>query len=558
MLITDKTELKQYAACHRVWQGIPGIVRTRGGRTFVSFYSGDTKETYGNFAAVIMSEDGVTYSEPVAVAKKSGKYRCFDSGLWIDPLGRLWFFWNVMPGEGVFASICEDPDAQQLQWGDEFCIGRGVMMNKPLVLSSGEWLFPIAFWRKDIYTGMRSCEFRPDDAAGSFVYKTSDNGKTFVKLGGSDLRDRDFDEHMVVELSNGVLMMLIRAHYGIGVSYSYDRGRNWSSGGDSGLGGPCSRFYIGKLRSGRLLLINHYRFEGRNNLTAMLSEDDGKTFPYTLLLDERSNVSYPDAMESSDGYIDIVYDRERGGFKTSLEEACADAREILTARVTEQDILKGTLVSEGSFLKRVACKLGALAPEDPDPYQEKPVSDSEFAQMLIRSGETDMIQAIFEKYPVNCMNVCKLDAKKLDALICRFRESDNRDEDLLVKIIQFIRQAPQQPVEPYPIIEKIKAYIEQNLTDDFSVAALAEDVQISIYYLSHLFKSVTGTTVIEYRNELRLTKAKLMLIHTEDSINDIAQNTGFCSAAYFAEVFSKSEKVPPSEYRKYHGVVAVK
>ena len=77
-------------------------------------------------------------------------------------------------------------------------------------------------------------------------------------------------------------------------------------------------------------------------------------------------------------------------------------------------------------------------------------------------------------------------------------------------------------------------------------------MNISLYYLSHLFKAVTGITVIDYRNELRLTKAKLLLIRTDDSIGSIAQSLGFCSAAYFTEIFTASERIPPSEYRKRH------
>ena len=65
MLITDPKELKRFEACRRAWQGIPGIVRTPKGRSFVSFYSGGTQEEYCNFAAVIMSDNDTDFSEPV-------------------------------------------------------------------------------------------------------------------------------------------------------------------------------------------------------------------------------------------------------------------------------------------------------------------------------------------------------------------------------------------------------------------------------------------------------------------------------------------------------------
>lgn len=117
-----------------------------------------------------------------------------------------------------------------------------------------------------------------------------------------------------------------------------------------------------------MLLINHYQFHGRNNLTALLSEDDGRTYPYTLLLDPRNEVSYPDAVEAEDGSIYIIYDRERGAFKQSIKQACACAREIRMAKITEADILQGKLVSEGSYLQRVVNKLGAPPALDFNPY----------------------------------------------------------------------------------------------------------------------------------------------------------------------------------------------
>jgi hypothetical protein len=107
-----------------------------------------------------------------------------------------------------------------------------------------------------------------------------------------------------------------------------------------------------------LLLINHVNFTRRNNLMALLSDDDGKTWTKGLMLDERSGVSYPDAKEADDGYIYITYDRDRGAYKKTMEDALACEREILVARVTEADILNGEVIDSGSYLKRVVSKLG--------------------------------------------------------------------------------------------------------------------------------------------------------------------------------------------------------
>ncbi len=165
---------------------------------------------------------------------------------------------------------------------------------------------------------------------------------------------------MVLELKDGTLMMLVRTRYGIGSSYSYDKGRTWTKGEDSGLKGPNSRFHIRRLSSGCVLLVNHYSYRGRNNLTAMISRDDCRTWEGFLLLDERDNVSYPDAVEGNNGYIYIIYDHERGAIYNKDIDYSKHAREILMAKVTEKDILSGKIIDEGSKLKVVVSRLSSV------------------------------------------------------------------------------------------------------------------------------------------------------------------------------------------------------
>ena len=63
MIITNKVLLEQFNSNHRVWQGIPGIVKTKNGRTFISFYSGGTYETYGNYAILLKSDTDSDFGE---------------------------------------------------------------------------------------------------------------------------------------------------------------------------------------------------------------------------------------------------------------------------------------------------------------------------------------------------------------------------------------------------------------------------------------------------------------------------------------------------------------
>ncbi|MBR4888901.1 MAG: exo-alpha-sialidase, partial [Clostridia bacterium] len=285
------------------------------------------------------------------------KSRAFDSTLWIDPLGRLWFVWAVQPESRVEFAVCDDPDAETLTWGPVRTLGYDIMLNKPIVTKNSNWLFPVAVWKPELTAGT-GCHSDGLHETGAHVVRSRDAGETFELIGTVNAPERWYDEHMLLEKQNGDIEMYIRTKYGIGKAVSKDGGCNWEEACDSGLGGPNSRFYIGRLHSGRVLLVNHWQFDGRNNLAAMLSDDDGKTFPHKLLLDGRSNVSYPDVKEGTDGFIYIVYDRERGARYSTKVDYDTYAKEILFAKITEEDILQGEVTTPGSALRMVVSRLG--------------------------------------------------------------------------------------------------------------------------------------------------------------------------------------------------------
>ncbi len=330
-----------YSDESRKFQGIPGIECTKNGRYFTVFYTGTETEGNGNYLLLQKSDDGVGFGKPfMAVLPPTEDTRCYDPTLWIDPTGKLRLFWAQSCGLydgrcGVWCAVCDDPEAGQITFGEPHRIANGIMMNKPTVTRSGAWLMPCAVWAylDSEYNWLPEERF-------SNVYRSTDNGKTYTLIGSADYPNRCFDEHMIYERADGSLVMMIRGINDIGVSESTDGGVSWTKGVDSGLGSPGSRFCVRRLNSGRLLLVNHKNFNGRNNLTAMLSEDDGVKWSDGLLLDERTAVSYPDMVQTQDGFINIIYDYNR-----------TTDKEILIARITEDDILAGTLMNPDSKLR---------------------------------------------------------------------------------------------------------------------------------------------------------------------------------------------------------------
>ncbi len=558
MFITDKEQLKWYTPENRVWQGIPGIERTKKGRLFITFYSGFTSETFGNYVLVLKSDDDGENWIPVLAVDKPESVRYFDAILWIDPLGRLWSTWakGGSADGGVYASICDDPDAEELSWGEPFFIAPEVMMNKPTVLSTGEWVFPVASWAENVGVIPRMYSERPFikvEESGAFCYVTSDRGKTFQKVGSFKAPNRLYDEHMFVELPGGILMVINRVRNGMCKAYSYDWGKTWSGAVPFELPNPSTRMFIRRLRSGRLLCINNTNAEKRVDLTAHLSEDDGKTWSKGLILDERNEVSYPDAVETDDGFIYIIYDRERGSHKRSWEENRACAKEFLMAKVTEEDILAEEFVNPESYTKRVVSKLTEYTGEK-DYYADMENDlDEGICQVLINLGDrAQMVDKVMQYYLPSSAKMAGIDTAKTDKLIKDILDGKG---DLAKNLKQLMRifAGADEPVASRPIVDKAIAYIKERALEDYTAEEMAQDLGVSAYYLNHLFKQHTGASPVAYKISCRMQKAKEMLFASKDSISEIAMKCGFNSQSYFVKKFKEHEGLTPTEYRARAG-----
>lgn len=331
-----------------------GIERTPKGRLWACWVAGgDSPKAF--FVLATSDDDGETWSKPRLVVDSHSKNLPMDrsvlvGNLWTDPRWRLWLFFDqsmdMFDGRaGVWTAVCENPDAEQPAWSAPRRIWHGVTLNKPTVLSSGEWMLPISLDQRPGFGPFKGLFRELDPLRGANVFVSTDQGATWERRGAAVFPNPDWHEHMIVQRKDGTLWMLARTAQGIMQSVSADGGRTWSKPSfPDGIKHPVARFHVRRLASGRILMVKHGEtmdsHEGRSKLTAWLSEDEGKTWLGGLMLDERSGVSYPDGVQSPDGTIYISYDRNR-----------ATDGEILLARFTEQDILAKKLESPKAKLK---------------------------------------------------------------------------------------------------------------------------------------------------------------------------------------------------------------
>lgn len=331
-----------------------GMERTPKGRLWACWVAGgDSPEAF--FVLATSDDDGESWSKPRLVVDAHSKTLPMDrsvlvGNLWTDPLGRLWLIFDQSMGmfdgrAGVWASVCSNPDSDQPAWSPPRRIWHGVTLNKPTVLSNGEWMLPISLDQRPGFEPFQAMFRELDPVRGANVFVSRDEGATWERRGVRQFPNPDWQEHMIVERKDGSLWMLARTAKGIMQSTSTDGGRTWAEPTQPpGIRQPNARFHIRRLASGRIVLVKHGdaidAHEGRVKLSAWLSNDDGQTWSGGLVLDDRPGVSYPDGVQAPDGTIYISYDRNR-----------STDGEILMARFNEADIDAGKLVSSNSKLR---------------------------------------------------------------------------------------------------------------------------------------------------------------------------------------------------------------
>ena len=97
---------------------------------------------------------------------------------------------------------------------------------------------------------------------------------------------------------------------------------------------------------------------------------------------------------------------------------------------------------------------------------------------------------------------------------------------------------------------EVLKYVNEHFLDKISSKSVSEMFNYNESYFCRKFKSVTGTTIMNYILVSRLDYAKNLLGESKEDISVVAAKSGFSDVAYFYRSFKKQYKLTPSEYRK--------
>ena len=101
----------------------------------------------------------------------------------------------------------------------------------------------------------------------------------------------------------------------------------------------------------------------------------------------------------------------------------------------------------------------------------------------------------------------------------------------------------------YSRVKQIATYLEKNFTSDICGNDNEKEFFINFDYANRIFKKIMGSSIIKYRNRLRIDAAKMSMLVADKTFSEISEETGFRDERYFNRIFKKYEGITPGEYR---------
>ena len=136
-----------------------------------------------------------------------------------------------------------------------------------------------------------------------------------------------------------------------------------------------------------------------------------------------------------------------------------------------------------------------------------------------------------------------------DLMICYLKE-------VIIRLLQYDFQpqlassSPTQQRFENDLLNDIIIYINENIYSNITVEDICVKFSISRSSLQNLFKNSLNTAPKQYINELKLSKAKLLIKESSHTISEISEILGYTSIHYFSRKFKQHFGITPTDYAK--------
>ena len=99
-------------------------------------------------------------------------------------------------------------------------------------------------------------------------------------------------------------------------------------------------------------------------------------------------------------------------------------------------------------------------------------------------------------------------------------------------------------------MKTVLKYVELHYGEKLTIEQMANLAGFSSSHFMKYFKTTMGQSFIDYLNDYRLVMASRLLLSSEDSVLEIAQEVGFTNISYFNRIFKRRFEMTPREYRR--------
>jgi AraC-like DNA-binding protein len=107
------------------------------------------------------------------------------------------------------------------------------------------------------------------------------------------------------------------------------------------------------------------------------------------------------------------------------------------------------------------------------------------------------------------------------------------------------------PTEKERHVQNIISFIQSNFPEDINLDVLEKELHLSKYYLTRIFKDVTGVTIFTYLFQRRINEAKVkFLMNSFSSVSEVGYEVGFKHPAHFSRVFKEQVGMTPEKFRQ--------
>ena len=190
-----------------------------------------------------------------------------------------------------------------------------------------------------------------------------------------------------------------------------------------------------------------------------------------------------------------------------------------------------------------------------------------YARRRVRKPEVDFSDYVLHHFPKVVQLSGGIDTEIAD-LLAKLRNeagsevsgSRHRVRSICTDLIVAVsRQLDGSKTEGVPVtgtpaahlVIGVKEYILKHLADDMKLGEIAWHVGKGEEHLARVFKRETGLTVFDYVREVRINRARTLILDPALSLTEIAERCGFHSLSFFSRTFRQVTGMAPSSYRRH-------